>query len=430
MLIRIKKLFATDLVKVSLLNGISTLIKMVTSFVSVKVVAVLIGPSGIALLGQLNNFTTIFLNLSTGFVNGGVTKYISEYNGEESKYAPILRTGLWLTIILSGLCAFVMIIGAGYFATEILKDVHYRPIFIIFGCTILFYALNILLLSVINGFKEFRKYVTINIVTSVTGLIFSIVLALTFGVYGALISAVTFQSVVFIITLYIALNSKWFKWSLFLGKFSRESAVKLSHFFLMALVSALTVPGSQLAIRGYIIKHHSITDAGLWEGMLRISNLYLMVITTSLSVYYLPRLSELKTQRELRKEVVSVYRIIIPFIAVLFLTIFICKNIIISILFDEKFSAIKDLFLFQLIGDFFKVAAWVLAYQLLAKAMTRLYILTEVLSSLVYVGVGIFFVSIYGNIGATIGYAISFFIYFIVMVVIFRKLLFNPKKTD
>jgi len=54
------------ILKVLSLNAIATLVKMLTSFVSIKVVAVLIGPTGIALLGQLNNFTSIFLAASTG----------------------------------------------------------------------------------------------------------------------------------------------------------------------------------------------------------------------------------------------------------------------------------------------------------------------------------------------------------------------------
>ena len=80
----------------------------------------------------------------------------------------------------------------------------------------------------------------------------------------------------------------------------------------MALVSAIVVPVSQLIIRSYIKNHESITSAGLWEGINRISIMYLLVITTSLSVYYLPRLAELRNKNELRKEIFSVYKLIIP----------------------------------------------------------------------------------------------------------------------
>jgi PST family polysaccharide transporter len=190
-----------------------------------------------------------------------------------------------------------------FFAIHILKDIQYITVFYIFGGTVILYGLNTLLISVINGFKEFKKYVIANILGSIVGLVFTIVLAYNFGIYGALIAAVTYQSIVFILTLFLVLNAKWFKPREIIKHFSKPVAVKLGHYSLMALVTAAVMPLSQLVVRGHI-STHSISDAGLWndaglwEGINRISNMFLMVFATSLSVYYLPRLTELKTQRE------------------------------------------------------------------------------------------------------------------------------------
>lgn len=57
---RFSKFRQIDLVKVFSFTAISTMVKMLTSLISVKVVALIVGPSGIALLGQLNNFSSIF----------------------------------------------------------------------------------------------------------------------------------------------------------------------------------------------------------------------------------------------------------------------------------------------------------------------------------------------------------------------------------
>ena len=77
----------------------------------------------------------------------------------------------------------------------------------------------------------------------------------------------------------------------------------------MAFTSAATVPVSQMLLRGYVITEISATEAGWWEAMNRISNMYLMVITTSFSVYYLPRLSELTNNDELRHEIFKSYKL-------------------------------------------------------------------------------------------------------------------------
>lgn len=425
-LISIKKIFTADIFKISFLNAIAVFIKMITGFVSIKAVAYLLGPAGpmgIAMLGQLNNFTNILLAVSNGGINNGITRYVAEYSGSEKKYQLFLGTGFWITAILSILTGLVLIFGAGYFAETILKDIKYKSVFYVFGGTLVMYAFNTLLISVINGFKEFKKYVAANILGSIIGLLFTIILAFNFEIYGALISAVTYQSVVFILTLFLVMNSKWFKVKEIVRKFSKTAAVKLGHYSLMALVTAIVMPASQLVVRGYI-SHHNIDEAGLWEGINRVSNMYLMVFATSLSVYYLPRLTELNSHQELRKEVFSVYKLVTPLLIIFSIILFAGRDIVIQVLFTNEFAGMRDLFTFQVLGDFFKLASWVLAYMLIAKSMTKTYIIMEFVSSLSQIAFSLLFFNLYGTVGATIGYACGHLIYLICMVYIFRKIVF------
>ena len=44
------------LIKTSLLSAISTLIRIISGFIITKVIAIYAGPSGVALVGQLQNF--------------------------------------------------------------------------------------------------------------------------------------------------------------------------------------------------------------------------------------------------------------------------------------------------------------------------------------------------------------------------------------
>ncbi len=62
---------------------------------------------------------------------------------------------------------------------------------------------------------------------------------------------------------------------------------------------------------------------------------------------------------------------------------------------------------------------------LIAKAMTKTYITMEFVS---YSGQVLFscaFIALYGTVGATIGYAVGNLLYFVIMVINFRKILFN-----
>jgi O-antigen/teichoic acid export membrane protein len=429
-LISIKKIFTADIFKVSFLNAIAVFIKMLTSFVSMKAVANILGasgPMGIAMLGQLNNLTAILLAASNGGINNGITRYIAEHADSEKEYKPFLGTGFWITAVLSLICGLVLIIGAGFFATTILKDIQYISVFYIFGGTIILYGLNTLLISVINGFKEFKKYVVANILGSIIGLLFTIVLAYNFGIYGALIAAVTYQSIVFILTLLLVLNTKWFKPREIIKNFSKPAAVKLGHYSLMALVTAAVMPLSQLVVRGHI-SNQNINEAGLWEGINRVSNMFLMVFATSLSVYYLPRLTELKTQKELHNEVFSVFKLVAPLLLIFSVSLYAGRYIVIHVLFTDAFARMESLFPFQVLGDFFKLISWVLAYIMIAKSMTKTYILMEFVSSLSQIAFSLFFFDRYGIVGATIGYATSHLLYLLSMIFIFRKIVFLKKE--
>jgi O-antigen/teichoic acid export membrane protein len=428
MLLKAKKILSTDLVKVSFLNAVATVIRMLTGFVSVKVVAAIIGPAGVALLGQLNNFSQILLSFSNGGINAGITKYTSEYSDSEKDYILYLGTGFWITVILSLLTSLTLFIGAGYFSEHILHDIKFKSVFYVFGGTILLYALNALLTAVINGFKEYKKFVIANIVGSLVGMLFAVVLSIRYGIWGALISSITFQSIVFFITLGIVAKSYWFKWRSFLLKFNKKAAIQLGHYSLMAIASAVTIPAGQMIVRNFIIKNKSITEAGLWEGINRISAMYLMVITASLSVYFLPKLSELKSKKELRNEIFSVYKLVVPFLILTTFFIYIFRVFIIHVLFTSEFLGMQDLFAYQLIGDILKIMGWVLGYLLIAKAMSKVYIIMEIVNFLLLILVSYYLVDWYGPVGATMAFAIVYLIYFVVLCFVFKNLLLNNKQ--
>ncbi|TMI70504.1 MAG: O-antigen translocase [Bacteroidetes bacterium] len=425
MLLKVKKLLATDLVKVSSLTAVSTLVRMMTGMVSIKVVAGELHPKGVALLGQLASFSLILCSIATGGIKNGMTKYIAQYGNSKRIYTIFLSTGFWITFGLSITCGLVLIFGANYFSIKTLKDAQYTPVFYVFGSTIILYALNELLLSVINGFREFKKFVTINITGSIVGLIFTVVLALNFGIFGALISLVTYQSVVLMVTLVLVSKSSRFTWKMFFGKFSKSAALRLANYSKMAIVSLIVLPLAQMIVRNYLIVHETADNAGLWESMNRISNIYLTVITTSLSVYYLPKLSTLKTNSQIRAEVMSVYKLLIPFLLVISLLMIAFRYYIVMILFADGFQGVQQFFPIQLLGDILKMSTWVLGYILVAKAMTKTYIIVEILSCALFVVLSMVFVNMFGAIGATIGYAAAFLCQLLIMVLIFRKLLFS-----
>jgi PST family polysaccharide transporter len=84
------------------------------------------------------------------------------------------------------------------------------------------------------------------------------------------------------------------------------------------------------------------------------------------------------------------------------------------------FLPMKPLFTFQLLGDFFKIGSWLLAYLMIAKAMTKTYITTEIIFAASYVTLSYYLMNCYGIIGATYSFCINYAIYWLFMWFLIR----------
>ena len=281
-----------------------------------------------------------------------------------------------------------------------------------------------MLISIVNGFKEYKRFVRISIANSIVGLVFTVTFVLMLGLRGALISTVTYQSVMFFITVLMIRDMPLSARQAIRQKFDRLIASRYFKYSLMALTTAAMLPVSQMLLRTYVITHISSVEAGWWEGMNRISNMYLMVITSSFGVYYLPRLSELNGRNELRNEIIKAYKVLVPIMLVGFVFIYLLRHVVIRVLYTPDFFPMADLFVWQLTGDFFKICSWLLAFLMVAKSMTKTFIVTEIIFAFLYVGLGLIFVQhSHSVVGLNQAYLLNFIIYTLCMVVIFRKIL-------
>lgn len=366
------------LFKTSILNGIAVLIKTATMFILNKILAVYVGPSGYAAIGQFQNFIQMITTFAGSAVNTAVVKYTAEYYEDETRQRAVWKTAGSFVSIFSFIFTFLVLIFHQKLSLLIFKTEAYGSVLIWFSVFLIFFNLNALLLAILNGKKEIIKLVVANISGSLLSLVITGVLAVMFGLYGALVALSIYQSLNFIVTLYLSYRSEWFDFSYFFGKIDRNIAKKILAFAAMALISAICVPLSQMVIRGYLIHEYSAAYAGYWEAMIRLSTGYLMLATTTLGVYYLPRLSELTNLQDIKKEIYLGYKLIFPLAVFGGIIIYAIKDWIIQLLFSTAFLPMRELFLWQMMGDSLKIGSWILAYLMLGKAMTKLFIVTEI----------------------------------------------------
>ncbi|GEA61983.1 O-antigen translocase [Vibrio comitans] len=414
-----------NLAKTSLLSFVSTVVKLLSGLVINKAIALFIGPTGLALIGQFQNSQAMVRTIAQGGINNGVTKYTAEFNDDNSARFSLWSTSLKITIFLSITMSLLLILAAKPLSVYVFNSDDYQYVLTLFGFTLVLFSVNQLLLSILNGLKEIKRFIFVNIIQSIYSLVFTTLLIVFWKLDGALIALVTNQSVILLFLIYNLRKHKLINVKNLLAPFDKILAIKLSKYSLMTLFSALITPASYLFIRNFIGENLSWQDAGYWQAMMYISTMYLMVITTALSTYYLPRLSEIKEKAELRSELVSGYKIITPILLVVTLSVFFLKDVALWLLFTEEFRPMLQLFKWQLVGDFFKILSWLLAYLMLAKAMTKLFIITEIVFGILFVAFSILFVNVFGLVGISYAFACNYAVYFLTMIVVMRKHIYD-----
>ena len=191
-----------------------------------------------------------------------------------------------------------------------------------------------------------------------------------------------------------------------------------SIYFLCAVLSAAAlinaVCGAGMIEDGV---HH------FWEAITRISTYYLLFVNTLLTVYYYPKLVIAKTRNETKLVFWSFYKQVLPLFVLGLTLIYIFRVFAIETLLTKEFEPVSDLFFWQLVGDFLKVASWILGLQFFAKKMTKAFILTEILSLVILYFSSFYFVSIFKTEGVVIAHAFTYFMYLLVLGIYFRKIL-------
>ena len=115
------------------------------------------------------------------------------------------------------------------------------------------------------------------------------------------------------------------------------------------------------------------------------------------------------------------YKIILPVAALMSLTVYLLRDLIINILFTSDFRAMRELFFWQLIGDSMKIATWILGYILTARALVKTFILVELCYSVTFYILVLVFCDFFGLAGTAMAHAATYTLQLVLIYMILRK---------
>src|SRR5690606_4877164 len=302
---------------------------------------------------------------------------------------------------------------------------NYAYIIKIMALALPLYALNMFSIAIMNGFSKYKILLIITIIGQILGLSITLILIYQYNIDGAMIAAVIAPSLIFLITFIGFVNQRSLVSSVRISNVTLGVLKKFAPFATMALVTAIAIPMVSIVIRNYIIDEVGIKEAGHWEAMQRISDYYLMFINSLLTLYVLPRFSEIESRKEFRLEVFSFYKSAMPIFGFGLVIIYLLRSFLVPLMFSDAFKPTEDLFLWQLLGDFVKVLSIVIAYQFIAKKMFTHFIIIEIFLVIVMYLSSVYLIDIFGVKGAVIGHFVSYLMHYGIILLIFGSSLFG-----
>jgi PST family polysaccharide transporter len=288
-------------------------------------------------------------------------------------------------------------------------------------------VLHLFFVAILNGFSEYKKVTAISVYSYVAGLLISLFLMLKFDINGALISISVLSVFQFLFSGYYFVQYFSFQLILLNRKIDFRNIKHILPLGLMTLFSAVLAPILYISIRNLITKEVSLEAAGYYEAMQRISGFYMMFISTLITFYFLPELTNAKSLDKERKLTFAFYKGIIPIFGFGLVLIYFLRNFVIQVLLTKEFELVSDLFLWQLLGDFFRALALILGIRFYAKKMMKHYFVIEIISFTVLFSSSYLLIPKFGSEGAVMAYAVTYVLYFVVLLFYFRKLFFKYK---
>jgi PST family polysaccharide transporter len=409
------------LYKVFSFSLVSITIKFLVGFVLTKLFAILLGPSGIAVLGNMKSVMQILMSSASFGMQRGIIRFTSEFREQRHAFQKLLGT---LHIIYGSIAlviAVVLFFLSDYLANVILQDDKYAWLFQILAIIVPFQGFHVLYFSILQGLDNYKKVVWVELVMIFCNLIFVGVSTFKFGLTGALFSVACMPVFYFFISVvFLKYDIPNFKIA-----WSSSTAKNLFLYALMTLFSGIAFPLLFILIRNHISSVLGIDEVGYWEAVNQFSFFYFILLNSVMLMYVLPKITAQTDNVFYRSQVVEYVKKIMPLFAVFLIVLFLLRKYAILVLLSPEFTSIETLFGWQLLGDFFRAMTLIFSIYFHARRLAIPYITIDALLIVLLFTLTTVFVDSYGLIGAVKAHFISYFIYFIVTVFWLRKTLFN-----
>jgi O-antigen/teichoic acid export membrane protein len=352
----------------SLFGGVQVF-NIVIAIIRSKIIAVLLGPAGMGIVGLLTS-TTVFISSLTNFglgtsaVRDISVAYETGNQNRISVVFTVFRRFVWITGFLG---AGVTLISAPWLSELTFGNKDYTVAFMWLSCSLLFSQLTSGQNVLLQGMRKLKYLAKANLLGSFIGLVISAPLYYYYDVEGIVPAIIITTLLSLGITSYFARKIKFDQIKVTSEETIFEGKGMLKMGFMLSL-SGLITSGASYIVRIFISNTGNLEDVGLYNAGFAIIGTYVGLVFTAMGTDYYPRLSGVAHDNQkgtmlINQQAEIAILILAPILAIFLIFI----NWAVILLYSTEFTPINQMIQWAALGMYFKASSLSIGYVFLAK---------------------------------------------------------------
>jgi PST family polysaccharide transporter len=406
--------FARILRSSAILGG-AQVVTLGAGFLRAKLIAVLVGPAGVGLVGILTTFNGNLGSL-VGWGLGTTAVRTISAAGEldrPAKIAAVRKLGNFLTW-LGLLAALLLFWPVGQLT---FNSADYATEFFLAGLAVPCLVVTSVWSSLLQSNGQIKSLATVQIISAFGGLILGLPFIWLFGLTGIAVSILIAAIIPAIATWKVARN--YYPPSL-----AEADAGDIRT--LLQLGTAIMAVGflSQLStyiVRLMLIRSHGLESAGYYHAAFVIAGSLPGFVFTAMGTDFFPRVAAVKTEAEAQdlceKQIQAGLLLALPLISAL-LTL---GQFCIYLLYARSFDPAIPLLSWMIWGVFFRLLSWPMGFWLIARGSSRAVVIVTAATNASAILFPVVLLPIFGITGAAIGFFISCIGSTVIIMVVSRR---------
>ena len=406
----------------SILGGTQVLVYLI-SLIKNKVAAVLLGPSGIGLIGLYTSATAmVAIAAGLGLNSSGVREVAdAEASKDPEKIARVtltLRRLCWLSGAVGWLATIILAWPLSrwtFGSTERAFDI------VLLGSTVTLGVVAGGQVALLQGMRRIADLAKVNLLCVVAGTIISIGLYAWAGAQGIVPALILAAFASAVINWFFARTVKVGKCSLSWSETFREAG-PLLRLGLALMWNGLLVTAVAFLARALVVRDAGLDASGLYQAAWTISGMFSGFVLSAMSADFYPRLAGVSSDNAALKRLVNEQTevgLLLALPGILGTLVF--APVLLELLYTSKFVPAAELLPWFLAGVFVQVISWPIGFVLLAKSHSFTFAWVETLINASQVVMLYFLIGKFGVVGAAAAFALTQCVHIAIYFTVVRR---------